>query len=273
MKKQYSSEQVYNKCVSAKNKVLLALQVAKIPGLMQEKQGIRIQNISSRLYLYGSRPPKYMEELLTYHKMHMMRKEWLDKLYPYFEPFIDGITKKQMWHAIKDQRLRYRNNWDIMERRIANRGERLCREEPQERFIDIAGEEHADRYPRSRNIGTQRIYPMLSHRYVEFILSLSRNRVRQLQERFILDVNGYDLNYGSVKDLEIKLFVDSSEREAITDKIAICDNVYSYGFGEDFRIIIAKGRLHIHDAPNYDFVVRQGYVTQDGLRRIKHGRE
>lgn len=255
----------YEQLVSVAKRVLLTVQVAKIDGLKNEGNDIKVKGMSSRLYLHGGTAPRELNKLLTWHEMHKMRKTWMDKLFPYFEPFIPGLTRKAMWEAIKERRKVYRNDREKRsERRERNNNEMR---DPNLEFIDCTGRPHPDKWPRVRSTKNyERLFPMQGHKYVEWILSIPHHRRQQLENCAELE---HHQRWGSLSiDFEgakLRFKDESHDRE----HFAVGDQYYCWGWGVDFELVVSKGRIFIESGVgNLEYVRHRNYITQKALEKF-----
>lgn len=263
----------YEQLIGVCKKVLLTIQVASIDGLKIEGDKVKVSGIHSRLYLYGGTAPTDMKQLLTFHELHKCRLEWMNRLFPYFEPFIPGLTRKEMWNAIKERRKVYGHD---REKRMRRKEAREYDREPKEKFIDCSGAEHRDSAPLARyskNNKYKRLFPMQSHRYVEWMAMMSYDRLQQLENCATFEGARFYYHYPDNGDEPAKLrFKDEGYNR---DKFSIAENnFYCWGWGIDFRIVISMGRIFIDSGPgNHEYILSRNYASQKGKEAILNAKK
>ena len=264
----------YQMIVGVAKKALLAIQVARIDGLVTDDKGrLVIRGMSSYLYLHGGHAPRAIDQLLTYHHMHQLRKDWVKKLLPYFQPFLPGLTLEKFWSTIVRRRAEFRNDWKKSEERAGGRKEQTRYDNYQQiqYFTDCYGRNHEDTYPIIRCFGmeSQRLFPMLGHKYVEFMLARPYSRIILLGDtrRYgIVSSSGHSLDYYNMRELGNIYIVQDGDKRC--DKIAVADSSCPYSFGVDWRIIIANGRIYFGNVPTKAYVERHSYLTSAGLEMV-----
>jgi hypothetical protein len=262
----------YEQLIGICKKVLLTIQVASIDGLRIDGEKIKVKGIHSRLYLYGGTAPTDMRQLLTFHELHKCRLEWMNRLFPYFEPFIPGLTRKEMWNAIKERRKVYAND---REKKMRRKEARQYDHEPKETFIDCSGAVHRDSIPLakySQGNTNRRLFPMQSHKYIEWMAMIDYYRLQKFENCASLEGACFSYRYHENDEKPAKL--KFNDEPYYRSEFAMAENFYCWGWGIDFRLVVSKGRIFIESGPgSHQYILAKNYATIAGKERILNAKK
>lgn len=240
----------YHHLVSVARQVVLSIKLDH-PETYQENDGgkeISLMPCKSVLYLYGGYAPSNLKELLTYHQMHKIRKEWADKhLFKYFKIFFPSLTKKQMWKVIVERRLVFRPEYRKQQQRMDIKSR--IPETKVDFVLPRSGKLIRDTMPTVDSKNYNRLFPMPCIKYVQFIIDRCYNKPSA--EKYIMSAltdNGKKYFYKD--EVEIQAWATASN-----------DNLYPYGI--DFKLFMIPGMMRIIQKPNKTRAIDRDYYFPD----------
>lgn len=242
----------YYHLVELAKQVMLTVKLDNPKYLREDENGGLILNhCVSHMYLYGGTAPKTLQELLTFHHMHKLRKSWVERyLHQYFSMFLPGLTKKAMWDTIKERRSHYRSDWRKMQTRQERRTEQNLATISINKYD---GKKYADSYPMVRRKRYDRLFPMKNLQYMQFILE--RNERLGTKE----SLNNEKLQIKYTKSGGYNCIVRDSDQSL--DEWAIADDsmgLSAFGYGLTFRLFMQRGKMRVLEFPKVSYAVQKG---------------